>query len=96
MDKELLLNPICISRNAQERTLIEASVNSVRVSIAIKQADEMEIVLADRFARFLMQRAEDFVILRRKPVEVSNVVLYQCFAPPISTPPLMYEGGTGF
>ena len=70
MDKELLLNPIVISRNGQERTMIEASVNSVRISIAIKQADEMEIVLADRFTRFLMQRAEDFVILRRKPVEV--------------------------
>eukprot|EP01083_Nonionella_stella_P279221 949913_1 len=69
MDKELLLNPLVVSRNEQERVLVEASVNSVRISIAIKQADEMEERLADRFTRFLMQRAEDFIILRRKPVE---------------------------
>uniref|UniRef100_A0A2R5L255 Actin-related protein 2/3 complex subunit 4 n=1 Tax=Hirondellea gigas TaxID=1518452 RepID=A0A2R5L255_9CRUS len=73
MDKELLLNPITISRNSQERTCIEASVNSVRVSIKIKQADEMEEVLADRFTRFLMQRAEDFIILRRKPIEAYDI-----------------------
>jgi len=45
------------------------SINSVRVSIAIKQADELEEVLADRFSRFLMQRAEDFLILRRTNVD---------------------------
>lgn len=70
MDKELLLNPLVISRNENERTLIEASINSVRLSIKIKQADELEEVLADRFSRFLMQRAEDFSVLRRKPVKV--------------------------
>ncbi|ETO21729.1 actin related protein 2/3 complex, subunit 4, 20kDa [Reticulomyxa filosa] len=66
LDKELLLNPVVISRNEQERILIEGSVNSVRVSIKIKQSDEMDEMLADRFSRFLMQRAEDFEILRRK------------------------------
>ena len=35
--KELLLNPIVVSRNDKERVLIEASVNAVRVSIAVKQ-----------------------------------------------------------
>eukprot|EP00808_Paulinella_micropora_P024609 g23902.t1 len=29
----------------------------------------MDAVLVDRFSRFLAQRAEDFVILRRAPVE---------------------------
>eukprot|EP00455_Lapot_gusevi_P016922 TRINITY_DN1889_c0_g1_i1.p2 TRINITY_DN1889_c0_g1~~TRINITY_DN1889_c0_g1_i1.p2 ORF type:complete len:169 (-),score=65.34 TRINITY_DN1889_c0_g1_i1:176-682(-) len=69
MDKELLLNPLVISRNESERTLIEASINSVRVSIRIKQIDELDQVLTDRFSRFLMQRAEDFGILRRQPVK---------------------------
>ncbi len=41
----------------------------MRVSIKIKQADEIERILAHKFTRFLMQRAESFVILRRKPVK---------------------------
>ncbi|VDQ07774.1 unnamed protein product [Trichobilharzia regenti] len=70
--KELLLNPVIISRNEKERVLIEGSVNSVRVSISIKQSDEIEKLLCRKFTRFLMTRAEDFVILRRKPVPVSS------------------------
>lgn len=60
-----------ICRNEQERCLIETSVNSVRVSIAVKQADEIETILCHRFTSFLMQRAEQFVVMRRKPAEVS-------------------------
>ncbi|KAH8065607.1 hypothetical protein JL721_8160 [Aureococcus anophagefferens] len=67
--KELLLNPITISRTEQEKCLIEGSVNSVRVSFAIKQADEIERILTHKFTRFLMQRSEQFVIMRRKPAE---------------------------
>ncbi|CAH8470364.1 unnamed protein product [Schistosoma intercalatum] len=70
--KELLLNPVIISRNEKERVLIEGSINSVRVSIAIKQSDEIEKLLCRKFTRFMMTRAEDFVILRRKPVPVSS------------------------
>ena len=33
-------------------------MNSVRVSIAIKQADEIEEILCHKFTRFLMQRSE--------------------------------------
>lgn len=39
---ELLLNPLTISRNDTERVLIEPSVNSVRISLKVKQADEIE------------------------------------------------------
>lgn len=67
--KELLLNPVVISRNEKERVLIEGSVNSVRVSIAIKQADEIEKLLCHKFMRFMMMRAEHFFVMRRKPVE---------------------------
>lgn len=67
---ELLLNPLTVSRNEHERVLIEPSVNSIRVSIKIKQADEIEVILVHKFTRFLTQRAENFFILRRKPVKV--------------------------
>ena len=68
--KEVLLTPVVISRNENEQVLIEPSINSVRVSIKIKQADEIETLLAGKFTRFLMMRAESFVILRRKPIQV--------------------------
>ena len=48
MSKELLLAPVVIARNEQEKCLIEGSVNSVRISILIKQSDELEKVLVDR------------------------------------------------
>jgi len=68
--KELLLTPVVVSRNEKEKVQIEGSVNSIRVSIAIKQADEIEKILCKKFMRFMMMRAEHFFILRRKPVEV--------------------------
>jgi actin related protein 2/3 complex subunit 4 len=67
--KELLLTPITIARSERESVLIEPSINSVRVSVRIKQAEELERLLAGKFSRFLMQRAEAFVILRRRPLE---------------------------
>ena len=70
---EVLLNPLTISRNENEKVLIEPSINSIRVSIKIKQADEIENILVHKFTRFLTQRAEAFFILRRKPVKVSRV-----------------------
>jgi len=39
-------------------------------SICIKQSDEIEKILCHKFTRFLMQRAENFVILRRKAITV--------------------------
>ncbi|KAK3192423.1 Arp complex subunit [Lecanicillium sp. MT-2017a] len=65
---EVLLNNIVIARNNEERVLIEPSVNSVRISIRVKQADETEAILMHKFSRFLSQRAESFFILRRKPI----------------------------
>ena len=62
------MTPVVISRNENEQVLIEGSINSLRLSIRIKQADEIERILCHKFTRFLMQRAENFVILRRKPV----------------------------
>ncbi|CAI4218317.1 unnamed protein product [Parascedosporium putredinis] len=42
---EVVLTPMTVARNENERVLIEPSVNSVRVSIRIKQADEIENIL---------------------------------------------------
>jgi actin related protein 2/3 complex subunit 4 len=80
LSKELLLNPVLICRNEAEKCLIEPSVNSTRVSIRVKQADEVEAILCHKFNRFLMQRAEQFVVMRRVPVEgfdMSFLVVHQ-------------------
>merc|ERR1711939_243575 len=66
---EALLTPLTIARNASECVLIEPSINSVRVSLRIKQADEIEQILCHKFTRFLEQRAEAFVVLRRVPIK---------------------------
>jgi hypothetical protein len=39
-------------------------------SSQVKQADELENILAKKFLRFVAQRAESFQVLRRKPIEV--------------------------
>ncbi|KAH3682101.1 hypothetical protein WICPIJ_006904 [Wickerhamomyces pijperi] len=66
---EAILNPMMISRNENERILIETSVNSIRLSLKIKQVDDIETILVSKFTRFLMSRAENFFILRRVPVQ---------------------------
>ncbi|GMM55056.1 Arc19 protein [Maudiozyma humilis] len=66
---ELLLQPMHIARSETEQVLIEPSVNSVRVSLMVKQADEIEQILVHKFTMFLEQRAEAFYILRRVPVK---------------------------
>lgn len=63
------MNPVIISRNQQEKVLIEGSINSLRISVCVKQLDELEKFLAKKFMGFLAQRAENFFVLRRKPVE---------------------------
>lgn len=64
------MNQVLVSRTENETCLIEPSINSVRVSIKIKQADEIEEILCHKFTRFLMQRAEQFIIMRRKATDV--------------------------
>ncbi|KAJ1065407.1 hypothetical protein K5549_014412 [Capra hircus] len=61
--KELILQPITISRAEKEKILMEHSINSVRVSIAVKQADETETILCHRFMHLIMM----------KPVEGYNI-----------------------
>lgn len=68
VSKELCLQPLTITRSEKEAVLIEPSINSCRVSLKIKQNDELEALLVKKMASFLMKRAEQFIILRRKPV----------------------------
>lgn len=68
VSRELILRPIRICRNENEKCLIEPSVNSVRISLAIKQADHIEEILTAMFSRFLTQRAEQFFVMRRHAV----------------------------
>ena len=77
---ELVLPPVEVTRNDNERVLIERSVNSARVSVKVKQADELEEILCRQFMRFLTQRAEAFKVLRRVPVpgyDVSFLVTHE-------------------
>uniref|UniRef100_A0AC35TS66 V-type proton ATPase subunit E n=1 Tax=Rhabditophanes sp. KR3021 TaxID=114890 RepID=A0AC35TS66_9BILA len=53
--KELIMNPVIIARNNKERVLIEPSINSVRISIGIKQADNIEQILCKKFMKVLSQ-----------------------------------------
>ena len=66
---KLLMNPLVISRSEQEKVLVEASVNSVRISICIKKNQEIEELLTHMLERFLSLRADKFQILRKKPIE---------------------------
>jgi hypothetical protein len=75
VDEELIMKPLVVSRTGHgrdgfggERILVEGSINSLRISIKIKQADDIEVLLCKKFVRFLEQRAEQFFIMRRKPV----------------------------
>ena len=66
---KLLMTPLLIAKSEQEKCLVEASVNSVRVSISIKKNQEIEILLTHMLERFLSLRADKFQILRKKPVD---------------------------
>jgi len=55
-----------ISKSELEHCLIESSINSVRVSIAIRKGSETELLLTHMLERFMAMRADKFEILRKK------------------------------
>ncbi|KAI1717147.1 ARP2/3 complex 20 kDa subunit (ARPC4) domain-containing protein [Ditylenchus destructor] len=66
---EKMFDNVTISRgNGRERVFIESSTNSVRISVAMKQSDRIEFFLISRFSRIMGKQADNFIILRRKPV----------------------------
>ena len=72
---KLVMKPLLIARTEFEATLIEGSVNSVRISFMIKKGDPMkpsesvEILLSHLYERFFALRADKFKIFRKKPVD---------------------------
>lgn len=66
--KAVIAVPITITRSETESCYIETSVNSVRISLKVKQLDNVDRLIAKMFMRFLCQRADQFRVLRRKPI----------------------------
>ena len=66
-NKMLLLKPLTICKSETERCYIEASINSVRISLSIKKNQEIEDLLTHMLERFLALRADKFGIMRKKP-----------------------------
>ena len=65
---EVIARPIMIARSELECVFIETSINSVRISVKVKQMDDVDNFITKMFMRFLCQRADAFRILRRKPM----------------------------
>lgn len=63
----LLCEPIMIVKSDQEVCMIEASVNSVRISFSTKKGKEIEHLLTRMLERFMSLRADRFEIFRKKP-----------------------------
>jgi actin related protein 2/3 complex, subunit 4 len=64
---QLLLPSIRINRGKEKETmLIERSINSCRISIYIKQIDDVEKLLVEKFCQYLQHRADDIEIIRKK------------------------------
>ena len=78
----VLMPSVEIARGSAEdgACLIERAVNSARVSVRVRQCDELEEILARAFCKSLGRRADAFEVLRRAPVEgydVSFLVLLE-------------------
>jgi actin related protein 2/3 complex subunit 4 len=66
---ELLMKPIIISRNEDEKIEIEPSINSVRINIVIKKHAQLEELLMNIYSKYLMNRADRLNVLKKKPKE---------------------------
>lgn len=66
---ELLMKPIIICRNEEEKIEVEPSINSVRVNFVMKKHAYLEELLINIYSRFLMNRADRLNILKKKPKE---------------------------
>lgn len=63
---ELIMKPIVVCRNEDEKIEIEPSINSIRVNILIKKHADLEGLLMDIYSNYLMNRADKLNILRKK------------------------------
>ena len=51
------------------------SYNSTRISIKWRVRDELDVIILDKHMRFLSNRANEFIILRRIPISVRKMIL---------------------
>ncbi|KAF6201833.1 hypothetical protein GE061_004228 [Apolygus lucorum] len=65
---ELLLNPVTVCRSPDEKVTVEASINSTRINLFYLHSDPLKRILRKKFLKFMTRRAEQFIIVRRKPV----------------------------
>ena len=64
---ELLMKPIVVCRNEDEKIEIEPSINSVRINIVIKKHANLEELLMSIYSKYLMNRADRLNIFKKKP-----------------------------
>ena len=64
--KELLMKPIVVTRNENERIEIEISINSVRINIQTSKVD-LEELLCGIYCKFLMNRTDRLNVFRKIP-----------------------------
>lgn len=64
--KELLMKPVVITRNENEKVEIECSINSVRINIKSNKVD-VEELLVGIFCKFLMNRTDKLNLFRKVP-----------------------------
>ena len=65
------MDPIMIAKSPEECCLIEASVNSVRISVRFVKSSNLEELLGHMLGRFMQLRADKFEVMRRKPSDPS-------------------------
>ena len=65
-NSKLLLDSVKIHKSPEEYCLIESSINSVRISLCIKNSADIEVLLTKLLERFMTLRADKFEILRKK------------------------------
>jgi len=58
--------------------LIEGSVNSVRVSLKLKELNDFIVLLIGRFSNFFKHRAEEFEIVRKVPLKGYDISFLIC------------------
>jgi actin related protein 2/3 complex subunit 4 len=70
---EVVIKPIVVCKNEEEKIEIEPSINSVLVSIVIKKHAELEDLLMNIYSRYLMNRADRMEIFRKKPKDSYDI-----------------------
>lgn len=76
MSKEVILQPLVIARDQDQKCMIEPSINSIRVSIKIKQSDALEKVRSWSPCCLRVRRPLPLPLTRRVVVPRTNGLDY--------------------